>query len=231
MKNYLTPIAIVIAGALIAGAVIYTDFNKSSDTANNPYDFKALDKVTKNDHLRGDLKASITIVEYSDLECPFCKKFHETLNLLRKDYSSDEFAWVFRHAPLDSLHRQARTEAIASECVAKLKGEEAFWTYIDKIYAITTSNDGLDLALLPQFAKEVGVDEQKFKTCLDSKETEKVVQADLDNALEISKGQLGTPFVLVLIDGKDEPLVLPGAVPYEQLKPAIDQLLADSKDN
>lgn len=229
MKNYSTAIAIVIAGALIAGAVLYTNKNDSS-TANAQHDFNKLEKVSSKDHIQGNEDALITVIEYSDLECPFCKQFHETLIKLRADYSDEEFAWVFRHAPLDSLHAKARTEAIASECVAKLAGEEAFWEYTDKIFTTTTSNDGLDLSLLPTFAEEVGANRQEFQTCLDNEETGELVQDDLDNALAVTRNKLGTPFVVILIDDKDaEPLVLPGAVPYDQLKPGLDQMLADLK--
>lgn len=104
-------------------------------------------KVDDSDHLRGDPKASVKVVEFSDLECPFCKRFHLTMQQLMEGYSG-KVAWVYRHFPLDSLHPKARKEAEASECAAELGGNDGFWAYIDKLFEITPSNNGLDPNLL-----------------------------------------------------------------------------------
>src|SRR4030042_5019593 len=98
----------------------------------------AMPKLTDKDHIRGSLQADIVLVEYSDLECPFCKTFHPSMLQIQKDYG-DKVAWVYRHYPL-SFHQNAQKESEASECVAELGGNEAFWKYIDAIYERTTSN-------------------------------------------------------------------------------------------
>ena len=230
-----TPIAIIIAGSLIAIAIIAAGYfgffgNNNETIPDNSTNLESLREISDDDHIRGSIdKAEIIVLEYSDLECPYCKSFHETLNQLRDTYTDEEFAWVFRHAPLDSLHAQARQEAEAAECVADIAGEDAFWNYIDKIYATTTSNDGLDLSLLPQFAEEVGADKQEFNKCLESGRTADIVQRDLDNALEATGGKIGTPFsIIILKDGQK--FELGGALPFEALKQGIDSILAGALD-
>ncbi len=89
--------------------------------------------VDDNDWIIGDDNARITIIEYSDIDCPFCKKFHASTANMRADYA-DDVRWVFRHMPVDGLHPQARTKAEAAECVGEIGGGVAFWQYLDKLY-------------------------------------------------------------------------------------------------
>lgn len=92
-----------------------------------------IDPVTDKDHILGSKDADIVIIEYSDLECPFCSRFHGTMHQVVKDYDG-KVAWVFRHLPLEQLHPNAFNKAISSECVFDLGGEEKFWSYIDAIF-------------------------------------------------------------------------------------------------
>lgn len=177
--------------------------------------------VDKTDHIRGSNGASVTMIEYSDLECPFCKRFHPTMQQLLADYKG-KVRWVYRHFPLAQLHSKAPKEAEATECVAKLGGEEAFWKYVDKIYEITPSNNGLDPAQLPKLAGEVGVNVAAFQKCLDSGEMTAKVAANEQDAL--NAGGQGTPYsILITKDGKKVPVS--GALPIEQIKSLIDPLL------
>lgn len=226
-----TPVAIIIAGVVVALALFagnyFGDNTPSPADPNNNGEagiaLENMNEVTEEDYIRGSADAQVTIVEYSDLECPFCKNFHETMNQVVSEYEPDEVAWVFRHFPLDTLHRKARQEAIAAECVGILGGDEAFWAYIDRIFETTTSNDGLNLDLLPQFATEVGIEATAFNTCIEGDEAARAVQDDVDNA--IAAGGRGTPFsILVTADGQT--VELGGAVPYENLKQGIDSILA-----
>src|SRR3989344_453399 len=139
------PGAIVIAGALIAGAV-YVSQNRSGSTELQPQaaeqtgDLEEMSPITSTDHIRGNPDAPIKIVEYSDFECPFCKRFHETMQQVSAEYG-DQVAWVYRHFPLDQLHSKARKEAVASECAAELGGNDAFWKFTDRFFELTPSND------------------------------------------------------------------------------------------
>lgn len=103
--------------------------------------------VVQNDFIKGDLNAEIIAVEYSDPECPFSKRFHATMQQVMKNYNN-KVAWVFRYFPLDSIHQKARSESEAIECAGMLKGNEMFWKYLDRVFELTPSNDGLDPALL-----------------------------------------------------------------------------------
>jgi protein-disulfide isomerase len=90
--------------------------------------------VTAADHTKGSPDADITWVEYSDLECPFCARIHPDLIKLLTEYDG-KVRWVYRHFPLSQLHPNAEGLARASECIAQLEGEDAFWGYIDHVYA------------------------------------------------------------------------------------------------
>lgn len=103
--------------------------------------------VTGDDYALGDPSAALTIIEYSDLECPFCKTFHATMQRVFDAYPGQIY-WVYRHFPLDSIHPKARKEAEAAECAGELKGNDAFWKYIDTLFEQTPSNNGFDLNLL-----------------------------------------------------------------------------------
>lgn len=121
----------------------------------------ALDKinpVTDKDHIRGSLNSKVIIVEYSDTECPFCKRFHDTMKQVMDVYGKDgRVAWVYRHYPLDGLHSRARKEALALECAFEQGGNDKFWEYTDYIYKITNSGNTLDPSKLLDIASFVGL--------------------------------------------------------------------------
>lgn len=179
--------------------------------------------VTDKDWIRGNKNAKISVVEYSDLECPFCKTFHPTMQRLLQEYPND-VNWVWRHFPLVSLHSKASKEAEASECAGELGGQDKFWAYIDKVFAVTPSNNGLDLAQLPKLAKEIGLDEAKFTSCLDSGKYNAKIQEAVNAA--VAAGGEGTPYSVILVG--DQKVPVSGAVPYEQFKSFVDSELEKS---
>ncbi|MEK7649686.1 MAG: thioredoxin domain-containing protein [Patescibacteria group bacterium] len=224
------PFAIVAAGALVAFA-IYSQGPAAPAPAgdNNPGAAAvggafAAKEVNGDDHLRGNPDAAVKIVEYSDLECPFCKTFHKTMLQVMDEYGNDgRVAWVYRHLPLDQIHPKARKEAEASECAAKLGGNDAFWQYIDKIFEITPANNGLDHALLPQIAQDLGLDRAAFEACLSGGEFAQKISDQMQDAA--AAGAQGTPYsVIITKDGKTIPIN--GALPYPSVKAMIDQALA-----
>ncbi len=178
--------------------------------------------VTSDDHVRGDLNtADVVVVEFSDLECPFCARFHPTMQQVYDDYGG-QVAWVYRQFPLDSLHPKARNEAIASECAADLGGNDAFWAFIDRIYEITPSNNGLEVSQLADTAEYIGLDATEFKTCMDSGKFDDKINAQVADAT--ASGGTGTPYsVAISKDGKIAPIN--GAQPITSVKATIDSLL------
>ncbi len=197
---------------------------------NQPRTSASLDKmtpVTENDHIRGDANAPVKIVEYSDTECPFCKRFHTTMQDVINTYGKEgKVAWVYRHFPLDSLHSKARKEAEATECAAELGGNDKFWAYLDRLMEVTPANNGLDPAELPIIAKYVGLDTKKFNECLSSGKFANKVAEHLKNATET--GGNGTPWSIVVApNGKK--YELSGAQPAESIKQLIDIAISDDK--
>ena len=112
--------------------------------------------ISDSDHILGDKNAPVKIVEFSDTECPFCKRFHTTMQQVVKD-SNGQIAWVYRHFPLDQLHSKARKEAEATECAAEMGGNEKFWAYLNRLMEVTPANNGLDPAELLTIAAYVGL--------------------------------------------------------------------------
>lgn len=88
--------------------------------------------VTENDWSTGNPAARITVVMYSDMDCPYCKKFHASAQSIMNDYP--DIRWVFRHMPIDALHPQAREKAETAECVGAIGGTEKFWSFLDIMY-------------------------------------------------------------------------------------------------
>ncbi len=178
--------------------------------------------VTETDHILGNKNAKVTLVEYSDYECPFCKRFHPTMQEVMKTYG-DKVRLVYRHFPLP-FHTNAQKEAEASECINELGGNEKFWAYTDAIFERTTSNGtGFALDQLGPLAKDLGINQTAFQSCLDSGKYTQHVQ---DNETEgQSVGVSGTPGTFV-VDAKGNAKLVEGAQPTAAFKTIIDQALA-----
>jgi len=89
---------------------------------------------TSDDFVRGSEDARILVIEFSDIECPFCARFHETMNEALTVYPND-IQWVYRHFPLDQIHPNARKAAATVECIGEQKGSDAYWTALDAMFA------------------------------------------------------------------------------------------------
>jgi protein-disulfide isomerase len=177
--------------------------------------------VSSADHIRGNVNAKVTLIEYSDFECPYCKNFEPTLKQLMNTYG-DKIRIVYRHFPL-SFHANAQKEAEASECIAQLGGNDAFWKFADAIYERTTANGtGFALDALGPLAAEVGVDQQQFQSCLDSGKYTQLVK---DSITEGSgAGVSGTPSTFI-VNSKGNSQLVVGAQPIDSFKTAIDSAL------
>lgn len=233
---YLTPLAIIFAGVLIAGAIVVNaDRNKSAalvDPSGNQTTLLGKNPnastdnvrpVTAEDHIKGNPNAPVMIVEYSDFECPFCKQLHMTMNQIMTSElgTNGTVAWVYRHFPIDQIHPiKARAEAVASECAAELGGNNAFWEFADRFFAVTPSNNDTDIeTVIPQIIREIGLNEEAFNTCYTSGKYDEHIQADYENA--VATGGVGTPWSVVIApNGTTYPLG--GALPYATITQLID---------
>ncbi len=184
-------------------------------------DLNAIPKVTEKDHILGNKNAKAILVEYSDFECPFCKRFHSTMQEVMKEYG-DKVAWVYRQYPL-GFHANAQKESEASECAADQGGNDAFWKYTNAIYDRTTSNGtGFALDALVPLASELGLNGDTFKQCLDSGKFAQKVKDDMAGGAKA--GIQGTPGTIIIgKNGKRE--FIGGAFPIDQVKPLIDSVL------
>lgn len=240
--QWLTPAAILIAGAFIAFG-LYNGKSPSKQTNGSDLVNKALEQqekieiapISSVDHIRGDKDADVVFVEYSDIECPFCQSYQVTMEQAYKTYGKDKkFAWVYRHFPLsygkDPLHKNAAKAAEATECVNELAGKDAFWNYLDAVYAsIDHNKGGLVMSSLTDLAVKQGVDKVKFQTCLDSGKYADKIKESYDAG--VKAGARGTPYTVILYKDQQIPLVTAdgkslGALPFEVVSPIIQELLS-----
>ena len=206
------PTAIVVAGAIIAGAIIWTSAPNSPGSSSTQEDVieYQLRPVSSEDHILRNPDAKLKIVEYSDTSCPFCKIFHNTLKKIMEDYgTSGNVAWVYRHYPLDKadasgniLHPNAGVEAQALECAAEQGGNEKFWAYTHRLYEITPSvtsvnPNGLSRTELPKIAEYVGLNVNDFNNCLSTGKYATKVEADFTEGVNV--GVQGTPSSILIV--------------------------------
>ncbi len=183
-----------------------------------------IEPVSAGEHVRGATNPKVTFVEYSDPECPFCKRFHEVLKQLVTAFPND-VQWVYRNFPLD-IHPKSPHEIVAMECAAEIGGNEIFWQYLDRLNVITPANNGLDPKELDNIAAFVKLDKSKFSECLKSNKFDAKIAAQTEEAIQ--NGGDGTPFSIVLApNGKQ--YKLKGAVDYQPLANAVQKLLAEGK--
>jgi len=175
--------------------------------------------ITEDDHIRGNNQARIAMIEYTDVDCPYCQRFHSTAQQVIEAYPEDVM-WVYNHFPIPSLHPDSMKKSEASECVASLAGEDAFWSFIDTLY----ENSPAPVDDLSTYAQNLGVDPNEFTACLDSGEFTQKIEDDQNAG--ISLGVQGTPSVLLYDTQTGDGTAFPGAVPFETLQEAIDAMLA-----
>lgn len=244
-----TPIAIIIGSILISlsilisgGAVKIKGFSAGSAIAptatasNAPQPAAATPENTgpvkvsvDDDPMIGNKNAPVTLIEFSDYECPFCKRhFTQTYSLIKKDYiDSGKVKLVFRDLPLSFHDPMATTEAIAANCAREQGGDEVYFKLHDKMFTETTSNGtGLTKDQLYKFSGELGLNEANFKACLDSEKNKSEITKDIADAGQI--GATGTPSFVVgksSASGEIEGKLIVGAQPYSAFQTEIDSLL------
>lgn len=160
----------------------------------------------------GPASAAITIVEFSDYQCPYCTKWQEEVLPLIQQAYPDQVRLVYRDFPLTSIHPEAFPAAEAANCAGE---QGAYWPYHDKLFG---EQYGLGAEAYQKYATEVGLDMQKFNDCTSSKRYQDEINRDLDFATNL--GVRSTP--TFFING----IALVGAQPFEVFKDVIDKELA-----
>jgi len=239
--KWMLSISILVAGVMISGAVIYSVGKNSLESQKATGNTATVAQQTQpvfgsgseenikpirdDDHILGNPDAPVKLVEFSDTECPFCKRFHPTMKQVMDEYGKNgQVAWVYRHFPLDQIHPKARKEAEATECANELGGNQKFWAYVDRLFEVTPSNNNLDPAELPKIAEYVGLDVAKFNSCWNSGKYAQHVADDLADA--INSGGQGTPYNIVIAKSGKK-FVVSGAQPYSVVKSVIDLALQE----
>jgi protein-disulfide isomerase len=207
------PTAIVIAGAIIAVAIIWTKSPTiPKQTAAVADSFETQVKpLSDTDYIIGNPNARVKIIEYSDPSCPFCKVFHNTMRKVMSEYgATGNVAWAYRHYTLDKpdatgfvLHPNAGREAQAMECAGSLGGNEKFWKFTNRLYEITPSvtgqsPKGLDPKELPKIAEYTGINITDFNNCLATEKFKEKVESNFTDGVNI--GIQGTPSSIIVMD-------------------------------
>lgn len=165
------------------------------------------------DYIRGAEDTAFTLIEYSDYECPFCKRFHPTAREFIE--RNPDVSWVYRHFPLNFHNPGAQKQAEAAECAGELGGNDHFWRYTDLIYERTRSNGkGFPVENLVPLAVEIGLDEAAFASCFDSEKYRDKVLKQFANGQ--ASGVTGTPgsFLRHNASGETVPSVALSPWPY-----------------
>lgn len=212
------PGAIIIAGAIIAIAIIWVKkpVDNNSIKSNqiqqqSENEIVDLSPIANYDHVLGNPEAPVKIIEYSDPSCPYCKVFNSTMFEIMDQFGpSGKVAWIYRSYPLDKpdqsgniLHPNAGFESKALECAASIGNNEIFWKY-EKLFYETTPGvtaktpDGLDRKQLPIMATKVGLDRSAFEDCLSGDENKSRVEAQFESGLKA--GVTGTPTNFIVLD-------------------------------
>ncbi len=243
-KSILLVVAsILLSGMMIASAVLYNgsqsraNNNTASNTApqqaqDDPVDARNINVDLSEDtpYLGSKSKAQIAIIEFSDFECPFCKKFHDEARkeIIKQYVDTDKAILAWKDYPLDFHDPLATKQAIAAQCVYDQKGNKAYFEYVDLIFANTESGgDGMKESKLNELAREIkDLDQDKFDTCLKEEKTLDKVKADMDFANK--NGVNGTPGFLIgkLEDGKlTQGIRIAGALPIATFNQYLDEFL------
>jgi len=159
---------------------------------------------------RGDKDAPVTILEFSDYQCPYCGRHHETMKKIMETYPG-KVKWEYKHFPLDSMHPYARIAAEGAECAGD---QDKFWEYTDLLYA---NQKSINSEFIPKLAVQLDLNMDDFTSCISSGKYKEKIASDTKEGQ--AKGVRGTPGNFV--NGVE----LRGAVPFDQMKAAIEKAL------
>ncbi len=237
-KNLWMYSTIVLLAVVIVGGVLMFSGNPnggSNGTGDGNTDTGIVSASVDDDAVLGNKNAPVTIIEFSDYQCPFCRKFWtETYSQIKSQYvDAGKVKMVFRDLPLSSLHPMAQASAEAAECVREQGGDKAYFEYHDKMFSeqnildsgsatgAVTKTIQYTNADLKSWATEIGYN---IGACLDSGKYSSEVQKDARDAQ--TAGFQGTPGFVVMKTGETQGIPLKGAYPFNSFKQAIDSKLA-----
>jgi len=211
-------LAVLLIVSIFTGGFGAKTVNVVNNNAGNDEIPTGIANVNAEEHVdddpsMGNENAPVTIVEFSDFQCPYCSRFRtQTFDQIKQEYiDTGKVRFVYRDFPLSSIHPMAQKAAEAAECADE---QDKFWEYHDGIFANQAS---LSIDNMKKWAKDLGLDSSKFNSCLDSEKYANEVRNDLSDATKT--GGQGTPYFLV---GNTQ---LSGAYPFEAFQQAIESQL------
>ncbi len=202
--------------------------NQAPEAAQPPAITKGV-ALVDDDPVLGDKNAPVTIIEFSDYECPFCKRhFDQTLpQLVEKYVDTGKVKIVFRDFPLSFHDPMATKEAVAANCAREQGGDKKYFEFHHEIFQRTTSNgNGLDDAKIKTIASDLSLNVAKFSTCLSNKAMEDEVKKDIVDGT--AAGASGTPTFVIgktTETGEVNGDLLVGAQPFAAFQGLIEPLL------
>ncbi len=207
------PVYFTLDGKFITQGRELIPISSATPTNNQVNDNTNLVEVSEDDDpVKGNKNAPVTIIEFSDYQCPFCKRFYDdTYKKIVENYiKTGKVKLVYRDFPLD-FHENAQKAAEAAECARDQGGDEVYFKMHDKLFE---NQQSLDVTSLKKYASELGLDQIKFSLCLDSGTKESEIKKDLEDG--VKAGVTGTP--TFFINGKE----ISGAQPYSVFENAIE---------
>ena len=229
-EKILIPLSILVAGSFIGLALYFTSNNnpvvieKYDDSQEQEIEVRKVDPIK--DHISGSKNAEIFIIEYSDMECSFCKNYNkQVVQKVEKLYEDNEkVGMVFRHFPLTSEHPSSFEEAVSLECASELGGDEKFFKFKEKIFSETASDGNFSSSRLEEIAVELEIKKDDFITCIKNPKSIQKVTDSFEEALSL--GLNTTPSVfLQLSSGESYPI----KTDWESTKNLIDAYLLENQ--
>lgn len=210
--------SILLGFALIAAAIAFSPHNALAKVLLSAFHADStgvsLERAASKRIIYGNPKAPVKLIEFADLQCPYCSEVHNTLKQI-VDGSNGTIVWEYRHFPLP-IHPYALPASHYAECMFELSGTDAFWKFADTLIANQRS---LSDAFFKQTAASLGIDEKKLATCITDQNTVRAVTDDLQAAEAL--GGNGTPYTIIVYkDGSTKPVS--GALPYAQWKSLLN---------
>lgn len=217
-------IVLVAATAVATGWYVYT---KLHAPAYSNVDVSNLRPVGLSDHILGNPAASVMIVEYCDIDSPFCKQFQKVLEeVIASHGAAGDVAWTYRHLPVANQYPNSESEAEAAECVAAAGGTNAFFAFIDALQAAAPGTASFDPSGYGAVVTKLGLDAGAFSKCLSAHAYAKRVADDADNAL--ASGGTGAPYTVLLVKGM-KPIPIQGALSYTQFDTLVTAAVQQTK--
>ncbi len=177
-------------------------------------------EIEENDPVLGDKNAEISIVEFSDFQCPFCEKvFNGAVADFKSSsyFSGGKVNLIYKQFPSRKIHPYAQKAGEASLCA---NDQEKFWEYHNVLFA---NQEALDETNLKNYASQLGLDTSKFNDCLDKNEKETEVKKESKQAVDA--GGRGTPYFIIINNQNKKTQAISGAVPFSEFESAINELM------